>query len=374
MGEERYNYEALAQHPRLVAFFVGWYCQHLLIEACHLGFVYYSDQRPRWEQCRREVYRLALLVRISRPQSQLSEHCIKLLQALDRDFSPEGFRNSLEAITGRPEEQDPRCDKGPARFHAPSVADRQGQLTGELGAVSDRIRKLFRVAAQQISQMNAASVAATLYRYAYTFADWHDPPTARSTVHELLTALADLQLLQDWPEAPYEMRYDTMLRQLRASIGPIRYEGVEGDIEPDVLALLQHIPRAVSKHFDLPTPPRWSQIQAMPDLTPATRPTEILGPPVKLQGQGRPVLVLGHKKAPLSDSGYELIDELVKAFPNGLSKDGIEAIATDARRMLKRLRDGDSDWRSAIIMPRVAHRGYRLAWPDVAREDAGEAT
>jgi hypothetical protein len=98
-----------------------------------------------------------------------------------------------------------------------------------------------------------------------------------------------------------------------------------------------------------------------------TRPSAPVVPPppspsVELRGQGKPPLVLGTEKNVLTFQQYNVISALLEAGSGGLNKDELETKSghTDARKILKRLFDSDSDWKKVIILPGRTGRRYRL--------------
>lgn len=87
--------------------------------------------------------------------------------------------------------------------------------------------------------------------------------------------------------------------------------------------------------------------------------------PVVLQGPGKPVIVLGHEKPPLSEGQYPVVEALVQAWPKGLTKDALEIGRGAARRALKKLvNSSDPDWSKVIHLPgKPQSGGYRLVDP-----------
>ena len=53
---------------------------------------------------------------------------------------------------------------------------------------------------------------------------------------------------------------------------------------------------------------------------------------------------------------------LIQAGENGLTKDtlDVESKHGDARKIMRRLADGDRDWKAVLIFPGKAGRGYRI--------------
>lgn len=89
-----------------------------------------------------------------------------------------------------------------------------------------------------------------------------------------------------------------------------------------------------------------------PPKVPPT-PTVVLGRP------GDPCMVMGKKKKALTDGQRAVVDALLKAGDNGLTKDGLEGVRSSARRILKTLRQ-DADWAKVILMPGQTNGRYRL--------------
>ena len=53
---------------------------------------------------------------------------------------------------------------------------------------------------------------------------------------------------------------------------------------------------------------------------------------------------------------------LIDAGENGLTKDTLDSESKhgDARKIMKRLADGDRDWKSVLLFPVKTGRGYRI--------------
>jgi hypothetical protein len=81
---------------------------------------------------------------------------------------------------------------------------------------------------------------------------------------------------------------------------------------------------------------------------------------VKLFGQGKPPIVRGKKKQPLSKKQYELVAHLIQAGETGAKKSRLERIYTDYWRSLKKLTKSDEDWDTVIHFPGKPHGGYRI--------------
>ena len=80
---------------------------------------------------------------------------------------------------------------------------------------------------------------------------------------------------------------------------------------------------------------------------------------VVLKGRGQPVIVLGHEKPALTRLQYKLIEAILKAEPDGLTKDDIESMCGSARRILTNLKTQDADW-AKVIHSGKAGRRYRI--------------
>jgi hypothetical protein len=91
--------------------------------------------------------------------------------------------------------------------------------------------------------------------------------------------------------------------------------------------------------------------------------------PVRLQGKGEPVILLGTiKKRALGGEGYDGVAALVQAYPDGLSR---AQLGAGPVRRINELRGQDPDWRAVLQTPSCRggpqSRGllYRLVWPPV---------
>ena len=89
--------------------------------------------------------------------------------------------------------------------------------------------------------------------------------------------------------------------------------------------------------------------------------------PVVLKDFDDPPIVLGKKKKLLKRSAYlvikAMLDHAAKHPDVPMTKDVLEAEGRgSARRILKELRDSDSDWAEVIAFPLKGHAaGYRIA-------------
>jgi hypothetical protein len=85
--------------------------------------------------------------------------------------------------------------------------------------------------------------------------------------------------------------------------------------------------------------------------------------PVELRGRGQAPVVRGQqKKRPLTVSQYDVVGVLLTAGPKGLSKDELIKVSkhADAIGILRRLANGDNDWRAVIKFPGSPGVGYRI--------------
>jgi hypothetical protein len=82
--------------------------------------------------------------------------------------------------------------------------------------------------------------------------------------------------------------------------------------------------------------------------------------PVVLERFGRPVLVRGQEKPALTYPQYKVVRALVEAGEAGLTKDDLESVNSDARGILRRLRNSDPDWRAVIHFAGKTGRRYRI--------------
>jgi len=85
-------------------------------------------------------------------------------------------------------------------------------------------------------------------------------------------------------------------------------------------------------------------------------------PSVVLNGPGRPPTVLGREKAVLTPARYNVVQALLKAGMDGLSKDELDAKSghPEARKILKNLAKSDPDWAKVISFAESTGVGYRL--------------
>lgn len=84
--------------------------------------------------------------------------------------------------------------------------------------------------------------------------------------------------------------------------------------------------------------------------------------PIKLNGQGEPVIVRGVEKPPLTTAQYNVIAVLIDAGENGLTKDQLahKSGHGDAVRVLKRLSEKDADWMAVVRMAGKTGGRYRI--------------
>lgn len=85
--------------------------------------------------------------------------------------------------------------------------------------------------------------------------------------------------------------------------------------------------------------------------------------PIELAGPDDPVEVYGIRKPSVTKRQYEILEALVEAFPEGLTKGEIynKIAVRNAPTYLKRLRDRDRHFKQAITMPGTGWgKGYRL--------------
>ncbi len=88
--------------------------------------------------------------------------------------------------------------------------------------------------------------------------------------------------------------------------------------------------------------------------------TAFTAPPVVLTRFGGPVRVRGVQKAALTFAQHQVVRALLDAGETGLSKDELEKVHSDARGILRRLRDLDPDWRAVIHFAGRTGGRYRI--------------
>jgi hypothetical protein len=84
---------------------------------------------------------------------------------------------------------------------------------------------------------------------------------------------------------------------------------------------------------------------------------------VVLRSRQEGPIVLGREKPPLTEREYNIIQALLEAGERGLSKDKLDEKSghSEARKVLKTLRESDPDWEAVIQMPgKAGMGGYRI--------------
>jgi hypothetical protein len=96
----------------------------------------------------------------------------------------------------------------------------------------------------------------------------------------------------------------------------------------------------------------------------AARPASATWEPAVILGRpGKPARVWGKEKPEPTPLGRAVLKVLLKAGPNGLSASEIEDKCETGgwRGTLRRLKQSDTDWDSAILFPTKPYRPYRIA-------------
>lgn len=83
------------------------------------------------------------------------------------------------------------------------------------------------------------------------------------------------------------------------------------------------------------------------------------GPRVVLQQRGEPCIVDGKEMPPLTDGRYAVVEALIKAGEDGLTKDAIEAVRKGARKMLEQL-SAMPGWADVVQMAGQTNGRYRI--------------
>jgi hypothetical protein len=81
---------------------------------------------------------------------------------------------------------------------------------------------------------------------------------------------------------------------------------------------------------------------------------------VKLFGPNDAPLIDGKPKSPLTKTRYDVVRLLIKAGPEGLTKDGLASEHGGAVNSLKALAEGDGDWKKVIKLAGKPGRRYRI--------------
>jgi hypothetical protein len=87
-----------------------------------------------------------------------------------------------------------------------------------------------------------------------------------------------------------------------------------------------------------------------------------LKPPIVLNGLDEKPTVWGNEKPRLTPGQYRVVEALIRAHPDRLSKDMLanRSKTDEPIKMIDRLRDKDADWRDALDKPGQAHGGYGI--------------
>src|SRR5262249_4389430 len=112
-----------------------------------------------------------------------------------------------------------------------------------------------------------------------------------------------------------------------------------------------------------PAPPAASDTPPSPPAVPPIPPAGGAdGPRVVLHGPGERPTACGPDKVPLTRAQYDTVKALLDAGPAGLSKDQLDHKSGhgDARKILKRLAESDSDWAAVVHFPGKPGGGYRI--------------
>lgn len=81
---------------------------------------------------------------------------------------------------------------------------------------------------------------------------------------------------------------------------------------------------------------------------------------VLLVDKDTPPVVNGRKKRLLTFGQFRVVKALLESGNEGLTKDVLERVNSDARKILKRLAASDPDWKSVIQFAGSKGRGYRI--------------
>jgi hypothetical protein len=153
--------------------------------------------------------------------------------------------------------------------------------------------------------------------------------------------------------------------QLRASLTPPNHGSLNTDAAVVCLAdasfFLQQAAEAVRPLAGCPTGDvenlRKVPAADIPDIEPVAASEQ-----VQLFGPGEHPMVKGEQKPPLSRAAYDVVCALIRAGKTGLTKDRLDTESGhgDARKTMKRLADGDRDWKAVLVFPGKPGRGYRI--------------
>jgi hypothetical protein len=101
------------------------------------------------------------------------------------------------------------------------------------------------------------------------------------------------------------------------------------------------------------------------DQVPPEVARDLTSPPVELRGEGRPPVVLGVPKPPLTKAAYDVVWMMLQAGERGLRAADLEAKHGSARAIVRRLIESDpKGWGRVIVKTRGQQGRYRIARPD----------
>lgn len=181
------------------------------------------------------------------------------------------------------------------------------------------------------------------------------------------TALGDLSCKVRWvyeavpipPEAWDDLNgaVDRLPSEERGLAAPFVF-GIKYRTLAELTLRLREAYDDICQCLSMPDPPTESAAPVVSDKMSDRQATS----PVVLQGHGKPPVVRGVVKRPLTKAQYDVIQALLDAGRAGLSKDELEEKSghADARKILKRLHDSDPDWKRVILLAGRPGVRYRL--------------
>ena len=274
--QTKYDYRELARNPKVFGFFIGWFGQRLfaLVHMAQISPVG-TESKKLWDLGRKEVCRLATMLRAwcDEHGTKVPQELVDSLVTLNRDFGPEGYRTSVQALREPPDLGDPRFRKAGDGCHAldqdyfPDILAEDHGMPDEFGELCSRLRDAVLGIGEATGLGQALGLGAGISGVAHALALQH----VKGASHVWIQGLVDFGLLRRGTEieksvTPYTgMKLVRSLAQLQEN-----FLGVRGEEWEQLRGELAAIPDLVCEKNGAGQPPSDSDITRMPKLAQVT--------------------------------------------------------------------------------------------------------